>query len=245
MTDTLPLNNEPSKKTPVKNIALFSLGSRTFNYYQQQLEQLIQTCKSELSQNACTLSVSLIPCDFDSINALLPDQFEQLKPRLSAELAKIAVHDSKVMVFPNITLHETIDLLAKNTNNLDKIVHPVTETLRFLQKQKINKIIVFSSLYGMNADYLHKHFIKGNIKVSSPSETDQQFIDYLRQQVYASTETQEEVEQFNALIQEYQQNAIVLLACTELSIANNIHSSRVIDMAEVQMLSAIQECSIS
>ena len=214
-------------------IGLLGLGSHSTLFYLDQLNFYYNQKKGGYS----TCPLKMLNADFNDLNPYLPNQFDKLLKPTKAYLEKLSTMEVDRIIVPNITLHETIDQLNFTAVNL---IHPVNETIIYCQKNKVNKVTVFGSSYTMSSNYIPLEFEKYNIKVVSPSSSDMKDIDRLRKAVYNHTATKEDHNHFEFLINRYNKESSVLMACTELSLVlNNIDCEQVVDMVEIQIKSAL------
>lgn len=181
----------------------------------------------------------LIPTDFDSINNLLPHRSTQLDSIIKSYLKDISSFEIGSLLIPNITIHETVDAVWDATNSKISIAHPLFGTIKRMKASDRNKAVVFGSTYTMTADYIPSVFAESAITIERPKPDDIEFIDSVRRQVYHGSATTESIQQFNDLVETYSNETMVLIACTELSIASNMSHDGVIDLAVVQVEDAI------
>jgi aspartate racemase len=234
------------EKTSIKKISrigLLGLGSRSTAFY---LEQLNAAYNSRLGGYS-TCPLVLLNSNFNEFNPYLPDQFSILAPALKKyldELSKTFEPSLKKIIIPNITLHECYDQISKNLSvNPYSIVHPVTETIKKLQDDGHNQVVVFGSCYSINSTALHDAFTAAGIALITPHAEDISKLDHLRQLVYAHQESAEDIKTFHQLIKHYQvKNSVqvpMVIACTELSVVlpstSNSQPPHLYDMANIQI----------
>ena len=214
-------------------ICLLALGSRTNLFYLRLINESFQ-----LNSDAeHVYSVVVKKMDFESINKWLPDNFSQLEEIVSQQLAK--VNGFEKILIPNVTLHETVDRLFEKSNYSYPIVHPVESVIAKLMANNCTKIMLVSSLYGMNADQLKSYFLNNGLEVVVPNHEQQVVIDDFRKKVYGFRETNEDVTQYLTLLSHYQQDNDVVLACTELSLMTLTAADNLYDMSREQINQAI------
>ena len=219
-------------KKKSKVLGILGLGSRSTLFYLEQLNKQYHALKGDYH----TFPSITYNVDFNTINPYLPNQFEILKPVVSLQIASILKDNVHSCIVPNITLHETIDLLQ-----FDKpILHPVTLSLQHLKNQNVSNVVVFGSLYTMGSDYITNQLHSENITVTLPSKSDQITIDNCRKKLYNYSETNTDFEEYKALIEKYSKNSIVLVACTELSLwSTKFKKDTLVDMALLQIKAGI------
>ncbi|MFB9053817.1 aspartate/glutamate racemase family protein [Formosa undariae] len=213
------------------NLVLLGLGSRTTTYYLSVLNDLYNKENGEYS--TCPLVVFNV--DFNDVNSLLPNTSETLDRLVEGYLRDMESFKPNAIIIPNITLHETVDRL----HNDSEVLHPLHLTVSKLKQNNWGKIVLFGSLYSMRSDYISSYFKANTIEVISLSEDDMAFIDTVRKEVYKGTETATLVEKFHKLIARYAAKYPVVLGCTELSVLNPKNNEHIMDMAQVQMETAI------
>jgi aspartate racemase len=213
-------------------LLILGLGSRSTLYYLREINRLYNEKKGGYS----TCPLILLNTDFDKINPLLPKMSAQLDAVIQSYLDKIATLEITLVVFPNITLHETLDRLEINKN----IIHPLHLSVSKIQEYKWCKVVLFGSLHSMQSNYIRSYFELNSIEVVIPSPSDMLFIDEVRKHVYNETETNEIINNYHSLIKEYAKNYPVVLCCTELSIVKPIGEINIIDMVQMQIEKAVK-----
>lgn len=206
---------------------VLGLGEASTAYYLNQIHQKF----NERNQEFSTCPLILYQVDFQEINPFLPDQFEELIPRVSDYLNKISDLGISKLLVPNITLHETLDQITHSI----ELCHPVQLTIEYLIKNKISEVVVFGTLYTMNSEYLKRNFLEAAINIIPPESEDQLWIDDFRKKVYKKESTEDEIEAFQNLIKKYMKQKPVVIACTELSIYCLKNENHCIDMADLQI----------
>ncbi|WP_405575836.1 aspartate/glutamate racemase family protein [Winogradskyella sp. Asnod2-B02-A] len=215
-------------------LAVLGLGSRSTLYYLSELNRLYNQAKGGYS----TCPFVLLNTDFNAINCLLPNPSNELDAALSVYISEIETYNIQHVLIPNITLHETIDRLQITKN----VLHPVHLTIKKVKENNWTKVVLFGSLFSMNATYIKNQFVANGIEVLLPSQEDMLFIDDVRKQIYNETETSELIEKYHSLIDSYSTNNPVILSCTELSILKPKGNKNLLDMADVQIEEAIKHC---
>jgi aspartate racemase len=221
-----------------KPLGLLSLGSRSVQFYKEQIHALYNEKKSLNSH----LSLRNITSDFNTINSHLPNQFEYLEPLLQKNIDVAVKEKVSLLIIPNITLHETLDRLAEKSNNLTsiKIAHPLEATVKKLHASNITTVVVIGSAYTSHCDWMNSYFALHNINTIPMSKEHTQQIDLIRQRTYTETETRKDHEDYNNLIDHYQKQAPVVVACTELSILiDDSYKKTTFDMARIQIQTAV------
>ncbi len=213
-------------------LALYGLGSRATAYYLQELNKQYNLKKGGYS----TCPLWMYNTNFDTINPLLPNVSKPLDVIVAKDLQEIAGLQPDKIIVPNITLHETIDRVASAT----AIVHPLPLTLAKIKQHQVAKIVLIGSLHSMNATYLRSFFKENGIAVVLPTAKEMELIDTARKAIYAYTETEELVQDYQAILKKYAAKHIVVIACTELSILKPQGVRTIADMADLQILNAVQ-----
>ncbi len=210
---------------------MLGLGSFSTLFYIKELNALYNAKHGGFS----TCPFKMLNVDFDTINNLLPNTSKALDAIVKDNLNKLKALEIDTIVVPNITLHETIDRLSIEAN----IIHPVEETISNVKENKHTNVTIFGTLYTMQSNYITSKFRAEKINVLQVSKEDKQQIDDLRIAVYNGKENQKQLEIFNELINKYTENGVVVLACTELSVAYNIKNNLVYDMARIQIKKSV------
>lgn len=215
----------------MNTLGLLGLGSFSTLFYIKELNALYNAKHGGFS----TCPFKMLNVDFNAINNLLPNTSKALDTIVKDNLNKLQDLQIDTIVVPNITLHETIDRLNIKTN----LIHPIEETVSRVKENKHTNVTIFGTLYTMQSNYITSKFTAQNITVLQALKEDMQQIDDLRMAVYNGKETEAQLVIFNKLINKYTKNGVVILACTELSVAYNIKNSLVYDMARIQILKSI------
>ncbi|WP_010134763.1 aspartate/glutamate racemase family protein [Ochrovirga pacifica] len=213
-------------------LGLLGLGNYSTLFYIKELNQQYQQQKGGYS----TCPFIMLNTDFNTINPYLPHPSETLNRTVQHYIHQLETLAPDCILIPNITLHQTIDLLKINT----PILHPVTLCLQKLQKNNVNSIVIFATKHTMTSSYLPQYFQSKHIDVKKPTPSDVDFIDTFRQRVYHQQESPEEITQFYSIIQRYTQTTSVVLACTELSIYNP-KANGIYDMVQIQIQAAVDK----
>lgn len=212
-------------------VGLLGLGSRSTLYYIQKLNRLYNQNKGGYS----TFPFVMLNADFDTINPLLPTASAALDAIVQSYVRELEKLDITTILIPNITLHETIDRIAVQKN----ILHPLALAVAKIKKKQWETIVLFGSLHSMESDYIRSYFNANKIEVKLPSLEDRLFIDYVRKQVYAETETDDLILSYHSILKKYTESYPVVLACTELSLLKPTGNQYIIDMAQLQIESAV------
>lgn len=220
-------------------LGLLGLGSRSTLFY---VEQLNQRYNAASGGGDFTCPFLLLNADFEDFNPYLPNQFDRLEPTLIAYLETLASLPIAQIILPNITLHECYDRLDLTAINLPEVIHPVLSTLQQLQAVGHQQAILFASAYSMHSAALKAYFNNASITLLKPSQQDIHAIDHIRQQVYASKETLEDIQRFKAMLEHYSKQAPIVIACTELSIVLEADvATNIYDMASIQIETFIKQ----
>ena len=164
--------------------------------------------------------------------------FQILYNLCSGSIYELETFPVQQLLIPNITLHETIDRLPITKN----VLHPVSLSVKKMKENNWTKVVLFGSLFSMQAPYIKNQLLANGIEVILPSPEDMQFIDHVRKQIYSETETSELIEKYHRIIHKYTAKHPVILSCTELSILKPKDNSNLLDMADVQIEEAIKYC---
>jgi aspartate racemase len=212
-------------------LGILGLGSRSTTFYIKELNKLYNQEKGGSS----TCPFTLLNCDFDTINSLLPDASKSLDAIVQDYIKELEKMDIESILIPNITLHETIDRLGTKK----MIIHPVHLALAKIKEKNWSKIVLFGSMHSMQSHYISSNFKANAIEIVLPSEADRLLIDEVRKRVYSETETIEFIENYHLLIEKYTRDNPVVLACTELSVYKP-NNNNLLDMAQLQIIEAAQ-----
>lgn len=213
-------------------VGILGLGSRSTTFYLQTLNAYYHKLNKGYSTFPCVVH----NIDFNTINPYLPDNTTKLIDNLKPVMNALERYSIDYLVVPNITLHETLDVMKVP----GLLIHPLTLAIEKLRDFGQSTITLIGSHYTMNANYLVKGFEKAGIKVETPTPKDQKSIDTLRRKVYDSDETEADVLAFRTLLDVYKAQSTVMMCCTELSIINaEPIGEQCIDMAILQIEKAV------
>lgn len=219
-------------------IGILGLGNRSTVFYLEQLNYLYNNKYGGYS----TCPFKLLNTNFNDINPFLPNQFIHLKQSLLAYLKEIHTLKIDSLLIPNITLHETIDMLDLDGVQKTLIIHPIASTIELLKERGQKSVVLFGSLHSMKTSYISSQLHNHDIQTSLPSEEEMKFIDELRHKIFFNKESLEEVSRYKNLVNSYTRSKAVIIACTELSIVSLETNSNVFDMARIQINKAMVVC---
>lgn len=214
-----------SAELPIKGV--LGLGKESTLFYLNQIQKRYQSDNKEWS----TCRLIMYQIDFQELNPFLPNQFQDLIPKIQNYLEQIEKLGITKLLIPNITLHETVDQIEFD----GFICHPLTLTLHFLQENNISQIFIFGTSYTMNSEYMKQKFSEKDIKLLTPTNDDQIWIDDFRKEVNQQKPTPDRILEFQNLIKKYSVDHPVVIACTELSLFALKNNLSCIDMAELQI----------
>ena len=212
-------------KQPEKGI--LGLGFESTQYYVKEIQRKFKADNLEFS----TCPYQLYQIDFQEINPFLPNQFEILIPKIQEILNHIKSLGIKKLLVPNFTLHETLD----QVNLPIEIYHPIQLGIDNLKEKSIEEVFIFGTNYTMNSAYLRTRFFDKGIILKLPEKDDQDLIDNFRKTVFNKEQTEEEISEFQKLINGYAIKNSVMIACTELSLYALKEDNRCIDLAALQI----------
>lgn len=216
-----------------ESVGILGLGSRSTLFYLEQLNKQYNAIKG----NYHTFPSITYSVDFNTINPFLPNNFNTLKPVVKKSVESLFNLNVQNCLIPNITLHETIDLLQFSK----PIIHPLQLAIKHLHAQNTTNVIVFGSLHTMSPGYVSNFLKEENITTTFPLKEDQIAIDNYRKRIYSYTETEADAINYKALIKKYSKNNTVLISCTELSLwTPNLMSNKIVDMALLQINEAVK-----
>ena len=214
-----------SAELPIKGI--LGLGKESTLFYLNQIQKRYQSNNKEWS----TCSFVMYQIDFHEVNLLLPNQFQDLIPKVQNYLEQIEKLGITKLLIPNITLHETVDQIEFD----GFICHPLTLTLHYLQENNISQVFIFGTSYTMNSEYMKQKFSEKDIKLLTPTNDDQIWIDDFRKEVDQQKPSPNRILEFQNLIKKYSVVHPVVIACTDLSLFALKNNLSCIDMAELQI----------
>ncbi len=218
------------------HLGLLGLGSRTTQFYVEQLNKECQRVNGGYS----TCPFLLLNTDFNEINTFLPNNFKELKTNLTPYFKEFKRINVSSLLIPNITLHETVDLMEVETNYNSSVIHPITNAINELKKNNQDHIVLFGSKHSLQSSYITSKFEENGIKVSLPTENEIRFLDIFRQHIYENKETPNDLTRYQQLIKYYSANKGIVIACTELSLIIDEITANVYDMTRIQISRALE-----
>jgi aspartate racemase len=219
-------------QSKTRTIGLICLGKRSTLFYQQQFE----------NNNDGQLYLKKFDTNFKLINQYLPDQFEYLDVELKLLLDQVFKENINICVMPNISIHQSFQHLTFKATHSQKVIHPVTETLKTLAGDKKINILLLASKYTTNAAWIKQHFLAQQIDIHSPEQEEIGFIEELRKAVYFSCVNREMTHRYLEMVTKYARQMAVVIGCTELSLLlPDKPIENVYDMSKIQIQSAIKQ----
>lgn len=213
-----------------KKIGILGLGSRTTQFYIQQLNQKF----NEKYVGYSTCPFILLNANFNEINPYLPNDYNVLENVLENYLNKLIAKEVNAILIPNITLHETFDRIKSRFNESVEFIHPVQSTIQQLKLNGKSEAMIVGSGYTMNSTVMESVFSASGIKLFKPEKEERLFMDNFRKLIYDEKETQKDIELFHDIIRKYSEKNSIVVACTELSIPLYMEDN-VYDMARIQI----------
>ncbi|MGS0675212.1 aspartate/glutamate racemase family protein [Shewanella sp. 30m-9] len=227
---------QQSSANNLQELGLLGLGSRTTQFY---FEQLNRQYHAHFSKDS-TCPLLLLNTNFDEFNPYLPDQHSKLQPALIRYLERLQRINVQRVIIPNITLHESVDYIQLDDGKYPEIINPIAATIERLKEDKQWQVVLIGSFYSMNSSKLFKQFNDAGIAVTVPSEQIMRRIDAIRKRVYRYCEHEQDSDELLTLIASYQAHSTVVIACTELSIVSQAKSASIYDMVTIQLHEAIK-----
>jgi len=219
---------------PKQFIGVLEMGQASTQLY---IRLLNESYSNEQQNNI--KQFELIPSDFEKINTLLPKRSIKLDTLIASYLEEIRFNNFKVVLIPNITIHETVDAVINTLEAPVPVAHPLSGTINRLHQAGMDRAILFGSRYTMTSNYIKEVLENAEIAINIPNQEDLEFIDWVRRQVYAESVSAETLKIFNDLVESYSNESTVVLACTEFSLISTIRNERILDMAAIQVEDAI------
>ena len=173
-------------------LGILGLGSRSTIFYMEQLNKNHHAVHGGYS----TYPFLLFNCDFNDINPFLPNLFKELRANLLPYFKELKKLPITTLIIPNITLHQTLDLMDMESNFQYSVIHPIESTLNELKKNKVKEVVLFGSLYSMQSSYIANQFKENGITVTLPSENEMKFLDDFRQLIYDNKESPNDLIQY-------------------------------------------------
>ncbi|MEZ4804211.1 MAG: hypothetical protein R2852_01630 [Bacteroidia bacterium] len=216
-------------------LGLLGLGARSTEYYFNKLNKLYNLKNGGYS----TFPMLLLNTNFNELNNLLPKPNDDLLIALRRFLQEFEKFEIDKVILPNITLHESLDILIDNQETHLKFIHPIELCISQLMQNGITQIMLFATRYTSNSVYFEEKFVKHGIELMRPTESEILFLDKFRKKVFASMELKEDIMTYNSLIGKYHLEFPIVVACSELSIVTKSNLTNVFDLAEIQIQDAL------
>ena len=216
-----------------QKLALMSLGGRVTLFYLRQINELFQ---QKFGDNMlCPLVLK--KTNFDTLNG-------NLKNRLYESASSIEFHDDSLkgaekLIIPSITLHSALDRLPNRDAITYSVVHPIETTIAKLVSADCDRVVLFTSQYGLNSDYLSSFFKQVGIEVLLPNQEQQAVIDKVRHNIDTYSEKNDDSKDFLELLSNYSQDHTVVIACAQLSLLLPHAKNNIFDMAQIQINEAL------
>ena len=216
-----------------RKLGILGLGSQSTLFYMEELNALYH----EKHQGYSTCPFLLLNTNFDEINRLLPHVSAELNALVQNSMNALIELGVDVVLVPNMTLFETLDQLQFKA----KVIHPVYCTISEIEKKGFTKAVILGTKYTMKSEYLKSIFAANGIEIIPPTDEEVAFMDALRTQVYQRSETQEDLDEFHQMLEQFSKEHAVVIACTELSVARSKKNDKVFDMARIQIKCALED----
>ncbi len=200
-------------------------------------EDSVQLYLNLFLQKEKSIEIPVYPTNFEGINNLLPHPSEDLKALLNHYLVQV---EEDYLLVPNITIHETLEEILSLKQYRFSLIHPLQRIVEKLKEQKIREVILFGSYYTMQKGYVSNFLERKNIDCRFPKGEDCKVIDVYRKAVYQRQETEELTNSFFRILDQYSQSSVVILACTELSIACKDKKHNVLDLVRNHVQTSLE-----
>lgn len=218
-------------------LGILGLGSKSTLFYIDELN-----CQyNKLHGGYSTCPFVLVNTDFNTINPFLPNNIFNLKQIVKSYFDYFESLDIECLLIPNITLHETIDMLIAEESYSFKVIHPLKLAIDEITKQGAKEIVVFGSMYTMTGKYVSGHIASNTVSVNNLDSKSIETIDEVRKQIYVGDFSS--AFRLEQILNELPASITPLIACTELSIALK-KTIRKIDMAQLQIKDALNQITI-
>ena len=218
-------------------LGLVQLGKFSTQFYLDELYR-----QNKLLGVDHVLEINTVKTNFEQINQHLPKNFEQLIPLLKRHTEHLKTLDLDATLFPNISLHETLD---KMDHGLE-LIHPIKVTLDSLYEKRIKKIAIWGTKYIARDPFFFDLLKKINVECITLSDQMIDSLDAMRKAVYKNGIDSKLLLAMQEMINAHIGEAPILIACTELSALNAQlpPTKNVIDMAKLQIEKVIDHTII-
>ena len=212
---------------------IIGLGSRTTLHYINQINSQFNNKKGGYN----TFPFLLLNANFENINPYLPNQYDKVNEQLLPLIQKAKQTGLKRLLFPNITIHETLYEYPALTEGI-QLIDPINEVISVINTNQ--PVLIIGSAYTSYSSNLAKRFKDVGIRVNTNETATTDWVNDFRIKVYYEKETKEEVTVFNDLMESLAQNQSVLIACTELSTVLHTRHNNVFDLVGIQIKAFIK-----
>lgn len=191
------------------------IGYKATSYFYNRINYLFEL-KMGLG-NSCPVILNSI--NFKEINSLLPENTNEVAALLKPSVQFVENQKIACVVLVNNTMHKALDVVLSEKNFQKKYCHVGT-----LINEKLNKIsdkknvLILGTAFTMTDNYL-KSFVPKIHSVIEPTTETIKKVDDLRKLYFETTDDFKAEESLNYLVENYSENTIFIIACTELSIA--------------------------
>ena len=187
---------------------ILGLGHHSTMWYLNEIHRQNLTSKGGYA----TSPYILINSDFNEINPFLPNQFDRLIPVVKKHLDHLLELGCQKILIPNITIHETIEMIE----NREGVSYPIISPFSILKNLKEKEFIIIGSRYTMNSEYLMSKITANSGQVVHISDKDEIYIDNYRKRIYKEGYNEKALEELYSFLDQFSSQNLCI-ACTEFS----------------------------
>ena len=208
------------------SVCILGLGKRATLFYQKELATRLLNEGGD--------PIHLVHADFDQINPYMPDNHLVIKKKLKPSIQEIIEKGFSHVIVPNITMHKILDEMELPF----QLIHPIELLQRKLASCKL-PIMILGTRHTSKNSFIGKAVTDRGFEVISAEEATIKQVDEFRVRMYDMNETDKEIIEFNTLVRRLSYSFTVVVACTELTIAN-LHSDKILDLGQFQIEEAVR-----
>lgn len=221
----------------MSKLAILGMGTAITAWYIETLHRMYAREQSQWS----TAPFDLHPLDFNSINPHLPGDFNALAVPLNAAMENISTRSPHAILVPNITVHEALDALQPE--GYSKLLHPFRLAIETCETPH-QPVFILGTRHTEKRGYA-KHFLQSAGWEVQPTPASLTLMsDELRLAVSENKATSDQLQSWELAVTHLQLNGLIILACTELSMAAaGLSLSGIVDLAQLQLKAALSVIS--
>ncbi|MBT8151626.1 MAG: aspartate/glutamate racemase family protein [Gammaproteobacteria bacterium] len=201
-------------------LGIARLGEISTTWYQQRIQNY-----------APGLDYQMVDYDFSTLNAFLPDNYPALEPLLLKLLATAKQQGVSKLLLPNITLHHCFYLHPDWRCNVS-LFDPFDMLNSALHGRQV---YVLGTRHTQESPVLRERLHQQGIVLRSVDAATCASIDALRLDIFHNGFSVAAAKALSVVVAKLSEEAVVIIACSELSVALQQSGKNVLDLAMLQI----------